>query len=122
MNRFYDALENDDSSSITQGSDAKDNEPSASELKATSDVEIEAVDGSETALQYMQDPDSICEIQNDLDFETNSTTSECADEGVSSSLALGGHTKPHEVCVLHLLVLRPLLLRSFQSTMGRMRS
>ena len=97
MIRFYDALENDDSSSITQGSDARDNELSAFELKATSDVEIEAEDGSETALKYMQDPDSICEIQNDFDFETNSTTSESSDGGISSSLALGGHTKLHEV-------------------------
>ena len=79
MIRFYDALENDDSSSITQGSDARDNEPSASELKATSDVERDAENGSETALQYMRDPDSIYEIQNDLDFETNSTTSESSD-------------------------------------------
>ena len=46
MIRFYDALENDDSGSITQGSDARDNEPSASELKATSDVELEAGEGS----------------------------------------------------------------------------
>ena len=30
MIRFYDALENDDSSSITQGPDARVNEPSAS--------------------------------------------------------------------------------------------
>ena len=46
----------------------------------------------------MQDTDSICEIQNDLDFETNSTRSESSDGGNSSSLALGGHTKLHKVC------------------------